>query len=403
MKPNEMELRLLNEIINLHDKLQNARIKSHEVSLLRQAVEANLQQITNLPMLTVVHNLKAHTNRVHDIVWVPNDRYVLTVGSEGCIVIWDPKVGLIHNVYDASKIQPITVAATNDAQSLFCGGLCATVVLANKIEQPPEDGYSYYDSKSVYEHSGQINCILCMNDTHLLTCSVGDGALIWDIERVKVIGRYSHRTAQVTTACFLHDDSSTFLTADEEGVIHHWDIRKSDNSVLCFEGHQADVNCIKSLPNGYNFVTGSEDTFIHLYDIRTDIIIAKYRDKQARPITSSGDNEVTMVSSGLQPTTLAYAASPMTQATSFMNYSDSNQRQYIPAVNDLAVSSSGRLVISGCNDWNIYYWDLSRSDKCVRYDTEIGPVMKVAMSNKRNALAMMTWDPKVKINIMRPR
>ncbi|VDQ16012.1 unnamed protein product [Trichobilharzia regenti] len=366
MKPNEMELRLLNEIINLRDKLQNARIKSHEVSLLRQAVEANLQQITNLPMLTVVHNLKAHTNRVHDIVWVPNDRYVLTVGSEGCIVIWDPKIGLIHNVYDASKIQPITVAATNDAQSLFCGGLCATVVLANKVEQPPEDGYSYYDSKSVYEHSGQINCILCMNDNQLLTCSVGDGALIWDIERVKVIGRYSHSTSQVTTACFLHDDSSTFLTADEEGVIHHWDIRKSDNSVSCFEGHQAD----------------------------------------ARPITSSGDNEVTVVASGLQPTTPttpAYAASPMTQATSIMNYSDNIQRQDVPAVNDLAVSNSGRLVISGCNDWNIYYWDLSRSDKCVRYDTEIGPVMKLAMSNKRNALAMMTWDPKVKINIMRPR
>ncbi|VDP75424.1 unnamed protein product [Echinostoma caproni] len=82
---------------------------------------------------------------------------------------------------------------------------------------------------------------------------------------------------------------------------------------------------------------------------------------------------------------------------------DESHRANTAAVCDLAVSNSGRLIITGCRNSTVYYWDLIQPNGCLHHETEVGPVVRLAMSNKKTALLMMTWDEKSRIRIMRPR
>ncbi|CAL8077193.1 unnamed protein product [Calicophoron daubneyi] len=379
MKPNEEELKLLAEIVHLKERLQTAQNKVRVRG--KELKESNLPIYQQVPFLTPLYHLKAHTSKVHDVVWSPGDKYVLTIGAEGCIVLWETQTGLIHNVVDASSIQPLTATAlSDDAEKIFCGGLCANVVLYNSKHRPPEDGYSYYENNLVYEHTGQVNTILCHQQTKLITTSLSDGALVWDIEKVRITGRFPHNNCSVQSLTLLTEEGNSFLTGSDDGVVRRWDIRQPGVLVCSFEPHQSDVNCIRPFPNGENFVTGSEDAFIHLYDLRTDVTLARFFDPY---IASQQSQDVTESSMTAPP--------------------EDPVRPEAPAVCDIAVSTSGRMLLAGGRDSIVYFWDIAQPDQCLHREVEIGPVMKLVMSHKKTALVMMTWDPRSRIRIMRPR
>ncbi|TPP64832.1 hypothetical protein FGIG_04151 [Fasciola gigantica] len=380
MRPHEEECRLLAQIVELKEQLQVQQRKAKEPNFPKIVSDANLPMYPQLPLLTPVYQLRAHTSKVHDVIWTPTDKFVLTVGGEGCIVIWEAQSGLIHNVVDVSSIQPLTASATGNGERLFCGGLCANVVLYTNKHQSPEDGYSIYENSLVYEHSGQVSNIHCMGDEELLTTAISDGALLWDVERVKVVKRFEHPYSVVQSLCLSPTDKRLFLTGSEDGTIRLWDVRTPDKPTVLFEAHHADVNCVKFLPNGSNFVSGSEDTMMHLYDLRTDVTLARYIHPHLGAHSNTLDSE-----------------------TSLPQPSDETEQPNSPAVCDLAVSSSGRLIISGCRNSMVHFWDLIQPDECLHQEPEIGPVMRLAMSNQKTALVMMTWDEKSRIRIMRPR
>ncbi|KAA0195705.1 hypothetical protein FBUS_05189 [Fasciolopsis buskii] len=380
MKPHEEELKLLAQIAEMKENLNLRQRKSKGLNFEKMVSEANLPSYPHLPLLTPVYQLRAHTSKVHDVVWTPTDKYVLTVGGEGCIVIWEAQSGLIYNVVDVASIQPLTAAATGNGERLFCGGLCANVVLYTNKHQSPEDGYSIYENNLVYEHSGQVSNIICIDDEQLLTAAASDGALLWDVEKVKVINRFEHPYSVVQCLCLSPGDKQLFLTGCEDGTIRLWDTRMSGKPTALFEAHHSDVNCVEFLPTGNNFVSGSEDTMMHLYDLRTDVTLARYIHQFLTPQSNVLDADL--------------PAPPQT---------DEPEQSDSAAVCDLAVSSSGRLVISGCRNSTVYFWDLTQPTECLYQEYEIGPVVKLAMSNQKTALAMMTWDAKSRIRLMRPR
>ncbi|GAA35784.2 G protein subunit beta [Clonorchis sinensis] len=382
MKPNETELKLLSEIMQLKMKLESTRRAARESSVKSLVSGSSLPVYSDLPTLAPVFTLRAHSTKVHDVVWSDTDQYLLTVGAEGLIVVWDTTVGLIHNVLDGTSIQPVTAASSGDARQVFCGGLCANVVLFQSMHQTADEGYSIYENHFVYEHSSQVNSIRLLSGSKLLTGAANDGALIWDIESVKVTGKYAHNLCAIECLGLLSgsEEANIFLTGASDGQIRQWDIRQPESLVSIFEAHSSTVNCIRPLPNGYNFVSGSEDTEIHLYDTRTDVILATYSDPHY-PVSHTSLAEPDSIS-------IAHSEGPLGFESA--------------GVSDIAVSPSGRLLISGCKDWGVYYWDVAQPNRWIHYETEIGPVIRVAMSNRKTALAMMTWDPKTRIRIMRP-
>ncbi|KAF5395898.1 Guanine nucleotide binding protein (G protein) beta other [Paragonimus heterotremus] len=384
MKPNDVELKLLSEIMTLKDRLSQIRNGAREYDLSQLIRETNLHVFSRIPTLSPVHHLRAHTSKVHDVVWTPSDKFLITVGGEGLIVVWETQSGMINNVLDVSGVQPITAAASDDARKLYCGGLCANVVLFTSQHRPAEDGYSEYETVLVYEHSGQVNCIIRPDESQLLTAATSDGVLLWDAEQVKVVSRFPQKHSTVcclslmTTAT---QGASTFVTGASDGTIRLWDLRQPGTMVSQFESHESDVCCVRPLPNGLNFVSGSEDTAIHLYDLRTDIVLSRFSDPQPPSQMQPPEDEIGQMTTQSDVVTAYQSAS----------------------VCDIAVSASGRMLISGCKDSGLYYWDLTQQDRCVHRETESGPVIRLAMSNQKHAMAMLTWDAKSRIRIMRPR
>ncbi len=81
---------------------------------------------------------------------------------------------------------------------------------------------------------------------------------------------------------------------------------------------------------------------------------------------------------------------------------DDDEVSTYPGVTGLGVSSSGRVLLSGCRDSNVYIWDLTDSAGPLDVRHETGPVMQLKMAYQKHAIAPLTWDAKTKLQIMRP-
>ncbi|CAH8588838.1 unnamed protein product [Dicrocoelium dendriticum] len=380
MRAAAAEMELLSEIMSLKQRLSSLREKARDADLVQLAHESNLRVCRQIPTLALIYQLRAHPSKVHDVVWSPSDRFVLTVGAEGLVIVWDASSGLIHNVLEASAVQPITVAASGDASKIFCGGLCANVVLFNSTHRSEEDGYSFYENCVVFEHSSQVNSIVRVGESQLLTGSAKDGAILWDVESGNVLARFTHATKlECVSLIGTSTEMGSCVTGANDGVIRQWDPRHPRNPVAQYEAHQSNVNCIRTLPNEINFVTGSDDAAIHLYDIRTDVVVSRYLDRRSLTKSPLMESE--------SDAALSHLGSRIAEAV---------------GICDIAVSPSGRLIIAGSQDCGVYYWDLIQPTVCLCHETEPGPVVRVAMSYHKKALVMLTWEAKARIRIMRP-
>ncbi|VEL24134.1 unnamed protein product, partial [Protopolystoma xenopodis] len=403
------EWRLLQEVMDLRTNLANVRKTFRDTTLAKYVMNQEIERLADVPSLVTVHNLRAHNSRIHDVIWSPEDNYLISVGADNCIIIWDTMKGLIHNTVDATGFQPLTAAIVADMDLLFAGGLSSTVVCLTHRHRLPDDGYSEYTTNVVYEHSGKISFIYCIGRTHILTGADTDGAIVWDVEKVKQLQHFPHPRTDIQCVESLREDAATFLTGSSDSLIRQFDRRQANSLVGIFSGHESDVTCIRALPAGNCFVSGSEDTFVNLYDLRLDSPLCRYSkpyrlaDMNRANLTYRTTEAESAGAGEAKTATRMSMASGVSLNEETVGSEEKVKFSTLPGVCDLAVSSSGRLVISGCKDSVIYFWDLLDPNACLAHQVEQGPVVKVTMSNRKTGLALLTWDQKTRLRIVRPQ
>ena len=143
-----------------------------------------------------------------------------------------------------------------------------------------------------------------------------------------------------------------------------------------FEGHESAVTSIALVPenDGQYFVSGSDDTWSCLYDIRGDNLVARYSDPVWR--------EMEVGREGLDDGEAV--------------------RPEPPSVSSVSVSKSGRLIFSGCKDGVIYCFDIFYPEKCICYREESGPISSMSISHQGNGIACAVWDDKNRIRLWVP-
>ncbi|VDD81393.1 unnamed protein product [Mesocestoides corti] len=339
----QKEEALLQEVTQLRATLDASRRDAVSgFNIMDAANSAEIGILSNIPSLTLAHNLRAHTGRIRACCWSPSDDNLISIGADNYICIWDVRSGLIRNIIDITMNQATAADTTRDLDVVFAGGLYANVEAFTHQARSPEDGYSEYVSSAVFEHGGRINCVTYLQGHKLLTAASMDGVVLWDINSVKVLRKFTH-TTDVSSILPTSPDGQSFVTGAADGIPRVWDVRKPQPLVSAMYGHESEITCIERLSNERTFVTGSDDATVNLYDARLDFPLASYCRVDGRSIVGDDATEFTSTPANIS----GDDGGGDEQAGS----DDSSTT----GITGIGVSSSGRIVISGKMRAIIYF------------------------------------------------
>ncbi|EAR86214.1 U4/U6 small nuclear ribonucleoprotein Prp4 (macronuclear) [Tetrahymena thermophila SB210] len=202
---------------------------SPECDLLATAGGSGVSKIWNIPNSDLKCRLEGHLSKVHDIVWNPETGsmshnsfgHLATGSSDTNIRLWtmDP----------AAELQKSIVLSGHEDR-------------VNRLS---------------FHQTGKY----LFSTSHDMTWR------FWDIERQKEIYVQTGHTKGVY-ANALHPDGSLIFTGDLQGYGMIWDLR-TGKGILPFSGyHVKGILAADFSENGFQFVTGSEDNTLRVFDIR---------------------------------------------------------------------------------------------------------------------------------------
>jgi WD40 repeat protein len=116
----------------------------------------------------------------------------------------------------------------------------------------------------------------------LLTAS-GDGTcIVWDIARRAPALRCTDHGGDVMSIAAQPTSADIFVSGSVDGTARLWDARVSGaRAIATFVGHEGDVNAVAFSRNGMCFATGSEDSFVRLFDVRSSSRVAELGGNEA--------------------------------------------------------------------------------------------------------------------------
>jgi len=112
-------------------------------------------------------------------------------------------------------------------------------------------------------------------------------------------------------SCLSLLDDGTFLSGSDDSTVKLWDI-KTGSLLKTFEGHSAWVYCLALLDDG-TFLSGSDDSTIKLWDIKTGSVLKTFADHSAWVRCLSLLDDGTFLS-GSYDSTIKLWSTPLSQA-----------------------------------------------------------------------------------------
>ena len=134
------------------------------------------------------------------------------------------------------------------------------------------------------QHDGYVSCARFINEDRLVSTG-GDGMVIlWDVERGCPTQLFNH-DAYVMSVSVSPTNVHLFVTGSCDCLAKVWDMRQSPAAFI-FEGHEADINAVKFMPDGHSFVTASDDGTSRLFDLRSFSELNRFEDFDVDVCTS---------------------------------------------------------------------------------------------------------------------
>ena len=134
--------------------------------------------------------------------------------------------------------------------------------------------------------------------------------MLWDIETGAVNAKFEgHEQDVMSIRCLQDMNPNIFISGSCDSTAKVWDSRTSE-CTMTLRGHNNDINAVDIFQDGYSFATGSDDSSVRIFDMRS-----------------------------------------MSELSSFRS------ENILCGVTSICVSKSGRYIFGGYDDYNCYKWD----------------------------------------------
>ncbi|KAJ3277168.1 hypothetical protein HDV01_000220 [Terramyces sp. JEL0728] len=201
--------------------------------------------------------------------------WLLTAGADGSASIVDKSSFKLVASAKAHK-KPVHSAKWIGHTDTFLTASSDETVKCWSLESA-KNGYKIKAAKSLNAHSGPVVDV-AIHPTNDYFISAGEDA-VWnfvDLERFEVISAVSTpeidsgnlKLMAAYSTIQIHPDGLLLGTGSADSVVRLWDI-KSKSVAASFTGHSGAISSISFSENGYHVATGStKDSFVKFWDLR---------------------------------------------------------------------------------------------------------------------------------------
>ncbi|WP_354635827.1 WD40 repeat domain-containing protein [Planktothricoides raciborskii] len=258
-----------------------------------------------LGLIASFYNLatdQGHTASVNVVTPISSTQFIsASTGSSfssSTIKIWDLPTGAVSHALMAGNRGINAIAVSSDRTRIVSGGSNSELIVW--------DLKSGTKLKTLEGHRRWINDLVILGDGQRAISAAADQTLkIWQLDSGKALFTLEGHTNSVNDIV-LTEDQKQVISASEDRTLKVWDI-SSGKEVKTLSGHQVGVNKVVILP-GNKALSGSVDGILKVWDLASG--------KELRTLTGHTDS-----------------------------------------IQDIAVTSDGKLAISGSADRTLKVWD----------------------------------------------
>ncbi|KAI7876405.1 guanine nucleotide-binding protein subunit beta [Lichtheimia hyalospora FSU 10163] len=323
------------------------RIKLRKEALADATLQGMAKEVVEtLPRcnMKAKRTLRGHLAKVYAVGWSNDRRHIVSAAQDGKLIMWDAYSGHKTNAIVLRSSWVMACAYSPSSDLVASGGLdnvCSIHHARDRDARP---------TRELAGHTGFLSCCSFIDDRQLVTASGDKSLMLWDIDAGVCLEEYKDHSSGVMSVSIHPSNNQIFVSGSCDATAKVWDRRTPKRSVQTFVGHEGDINAVQFFPGGDAFASGSDDMTCMLYDIRADAQLASFQDGSIKDGITSVDFSV-----------------------------------------------SGRLLFSGCNDFNCHVWDILKGERIGLLNGHENRISCLKVAPDGMALCTGSWDATMRI------
>ncbi|KAG2337654.1 WD40 repeat-like protein [Suillus weaverae] len=296
------------------------------------------------PAVIPCQTMKGHTDHVKGVVHLPDGRRIITRSGDGSLRLWD-------------------------------------------LDGGAQIGEDWRDDED--KEAGVFKMALSPNGKTVVSGGYDGKVKLWDVETGKVVVRWTGSTESVWSVCW-SADGNRVGSGSWDGTTRVWDVKTGETVLTIKTGHQSVWAVIYSPDNTQIATGGNDETAAKIWDANTGELIATLKhDWIVESLAWTSDGEK-LISASYGPIRIfdtatwqeiailkghavvyaitlsqneRFLASASWDRTARLWNLDTNlpvgpPLQHQDEVECAAFSTDGKVLVTGCNDKNVYAWDI---------------------------------------------
>ncbi|KAK6637130.1 hypothetical protein RUM44_007544 [Polyplax serrata] len=253
----------------------------NRLSLLLSAAYDGEVKLWNLTSRKCIRSIRAHDGYIRGTTFLPDGEHFLSVGDDKTIKIWETDPGDADNVEPTDTVVSKTVVSgishhQRDPLFATCGEICQ---IWEETRSEPIRTFKWgVDSL----HDIAFNPV----ETHVLATCASDRSVILYDSRVTGPVRRIKMKLRVNKICWNPMEAFIFTGASEDYNLYTFDVRQFTTPLYVHKDHISAVIFVDYSPTGKEFVSGSYDKSIRIFDLHKSFSREIYHTKRMQRLTT---------------------------------------------------------------------------------------------------------------------
>jgi WD40 repeat protein len=301
--------------------------------------------------------LSGHESTVHSVAVTSDNTRAVTGSADATARVWNLKTGVLERVLEGGHKDLVSSVAVTTSTGLAVTGSWDGIARVFDLKTGAK-------LRELTGHTSDINGVAVSPDgNRVVTTSQDQTARIWDINTGAELFQLRGHTGFVQSVAVTKDG---VVTGSSDTTVRIWDLN-TGSEVKVLKGHLGTVHSVAVTPDGNRLLTGSWDNTARLWDLKTGNVI-RVLSGHAGPIYAVATDGARGVTASQDGTTRVWDLKTGTEVARLRGHQARVSKQVSPTgaeassgpVRSVAMTSDGKLLITGGEDRTTRVWDLSR-------------------------------------------
>jgi len=320
--------------------------------------------------------LEEHTGGVNCVAFSPDGKMLASGSNDNTVVLWDPATGKRLRLLEGHD-SPIRLVAFKADGGILCSWTNSKKYLWNVATGEETD------SLEIEEVEGGTRGVEALSpDGNILAVRSGIDLVLQDVASGSSIKTLQGHQAYVLCAAF-SPNGDGIATGSNDSTVILWDLR-TERKPLSIPIH-ANVTSVAFSPDGETLAAGCGDSTVTLWDrtANREIAVLKGHASNVSCLAFSPQGNLLASGSTDKMIRLWDLTKRMQDCTVL--------REHVGYVSDVGISPDGEMLASvGNHDSMLRFWTMNASRQTERYEFKDIPLWSVAFSPDRKTLAIGT-------------